>query len=264
MSGTAGARDRFIVFDRVTKTYRSHRGASHALNETSLHIAEGEFLCIVGPSGCGKTTLLNILAGFVTATSGQVTVGGRPVVEPGPDRGVVFQEVGLFNWLTARKNVEFGLRMAGVSSRERERRAEEALSLTGMSRFGNRYISELSGGMKQRVGLARALANDPQVLLMDEPFAALDAQSRSLMQQEVLKIWHATGKTIVFITHAVDEALLLADRVVMMSANPGRVKESIMIDLPRPRDENGPEFNRIERDLRNMVLAEARSAELAG
>jgi NitT/TauT family transport system ATP-binding protein len=158
--------------------------------------------------------------------------------------------------------VEFGLRMAGVPPAERRRRANEALGLTGMARFADRYPNELSGGMKQRIGLARALANDPQVLLMDEPFAALDAQSRALMQQEVLKIWHATGKTVLFVTHAVDEALLLADRVVVMSANPGRVKESLRIDLPRERDENGPEFNRIERHLRDMVMAEARAVEL--
>jgi NitT/TauT family transport system ATP-binding protein len=255
--------DAFIAYDRVSKTYQVRGREAQALRETSLQIAEGEFVCIVGPSGCGKTTLLNMLAGFVTPSGGTVSVGGRLVHEPGPDRGVVFQEVGLFSWLTARRNVEFGLRMAGVGPKERQRRADEALNLTGMLRFGDRYPNELSGGMKQRVGLARALANDPQVLLMDEPFAALDPQSRTLMQQEVLKIWRATGKTILFVTHAVDEALLLADRVVVMSANPGRVKETIRIDLPRERDENGVEFNRIERELRNMVLAEARAVELA-
>jgi len=254
--------EHFITFDRVSKTYEVRGRAAQALRETSLEITEGEFVCIVGPSGCGKTTLLNMLAGFVSPSSGSVSIAGRRVTEPGPDRGVVFQEVGLFSWLTALRNVEFGLRMAGVPAAERRRRAHEALSLTGMDRFADRYPNELSGGMKQRVGLARALANDPQVLLMDEPFAALDAQSRALMQLEVLKIWHATGKTILFVTHAVDEALLLADRVVVMSANPGRVKESIRIDLPRERDENGPEFNRIERHLREMVMAEARAVEL--
>jgi NitT/TauT family transport system ATP-binding protein len=184
------------------------------------------------------------------------------VTEPGPDRGVVFQEVGLFGWLTAQKNVEFGLKMAGVGSRERANRALQALNLTGMKRFADRYPSELSGGMKQRVGIARVLANDPDVLLMDEPFGALDAQTRALMQQELLNVWQATGKTVLFVTHAVDEAVILADRVIVMTANPGRIKIDLPITLPRPRDENSVEFNRIEKELKQAVLEEARAAEM--
>lgn len=253
----------FIAIEHVTKTYAARLGPSQALRETSLQIERGEFVCIVGPSGCGKTTVLNMLAGFVTPTSGRVEVAGRHVTEPGPDRGVVFQEVGLFSWLTARKNVEFGLAMKGLPRQERRARAEEMLKLTGMLKFAERYPSELSGGMRQRVGLARALAPDPEVLLMDEPFAALDAQSRALMQQETLKVWRATGKTIVFVTHAVDEALLLADRVIVMSANPGRVERDLRIDLPRPRDDASDEFTRLEKTLREMILAEARAIEQA-
>jgi NitT/TauT family transport system ATP-binding protein len=253
----------FIVIDRVTKSYKGRLGPSEALRETSIQISRGEFVCVVGPSGCGKTTILNMLAGFVEPTTGRIEVAGQEVKEPGPDRGVVFQEVGLFSWLTARRNVEFGLTMKGMPLGDRHARAEAVLELTGMLKFADRFPNELSGGMKQRVGLARALAPDPDVLLMDEPFAALDAQSRSLMQQEVLKIWAATGKTILFVTHAVDEALLLADRVIVMSANPGRVKEGIQIDLPRPRDDTSESFTRLEKSLRDMILAEARAIEFA-
>jgi NitT/TauT family transport system ATP-binding protein len=202
-----------------------------------------------------------MLAGFVTPTTVYIEVAGQEVREPGPDRGVVFQEVGLFGWLTARRNVEFGLAMKGQSRRDQRARAEAMLELTGMRRFADRYPNELSGGMKQRVGLARALAPDPQILLMDEPFAALDAQSRSLMQHEVLKVWKTTGKTIVFVTHAVDEALILADRVIVMSANPGRVKEDVRVTLPRPRDDTSDEFITLEKHLREMILAEARAIE---
>ena len=253
----------FISIDGVTKTYKSRLGLSEALRETSIQISRGEFVCVVGPSGCGKTTILNMLAGFVEPSTGHIKVADQEVREPGPDRGVVFQEVGLFNWLTARSNVEFGLAMKGIPRADRRARAEAVLELTGMLKFADRFPNELSGGMKQRVGLARALAPDPDVLLMDEPFAALDAQSRSLMQQEVLKIWKATGKTILFVTHAVDEALILADRVIVMSANPGRVKEDIRVDLPRPRDDTSESFTTLEKRLRDMVLTEARAIEFA-
>ncbi len=253
----------FISIDRVTKTYASRSGLANAVLETTVRIEQGEFVCIVGPSGCGKTTLMNMVAGFVTPSGGEVSVDGRQVSEPGPDRGVVFQEVGLFAWLTARRNVEFGLKMMGIPKSERTRRADEALALTNMSAFADRYPSELSGGMKQRVGLARVLATDPHVLLMDEPFGALDAQTRAIMQQELLRVWTGSGKTVIFITHAVDEAVLLADRVLVMTANPGRVKADIRVDLPRPRDENSSEFNALERELKEMVLQEARAAQVA-
>lgn len=253
----------FIAFRGVSKTYAARHGEATALLETSLTLAQGEFVCIVGPSGCGKTTLLNMLAGFVAPTSGSVRVAGATVDAPGPERGVVFQEVGLFPWLTVRGNVEFGMRMAGRPARERRARADATLALTRMDRFADRLPNELSGGMKQRVGLARVLANDPQVLLMDEPFGALDAQTRRLMQDELLAVWQQTRKTILFITHSVDEALLLGDRVIVMTASPGRIREDLRIDLPRPRDENSAEFNLLERKIKGMVLAEAaRIAEI--
>jgi NitT/TauT family transport system ATP-binding protein len=252
----------FISFDRVSKTYAAKHGPARALLETSLDLRQGEFVCIVGPSGCGKTTLLNMLAGFVTPSGGHVLVGETRVGSPGPDRGVVFQEVGLFPWLTVQANVEFGLKMAGMSRRERADHARSVLVLTRMEKFAERYPNELSGGMKQRVGLARVLANDPQVLLMDEPFGALDAQTRRLMQDELLRIWGETRKTVLFITHSVDEALLLGDRVVVMSAAPGCIRADIPIELERPRDENSIAFNELEKRIKEMVLAEARVAEL--
>jgi NitT/TauT family transport system ATP-binding protein len=251
----------FIRLEKVSKTYKARHGLSFALQETSLAFEKGEFICIVGPSGCGKTTLLNILAGFVPPSTGRTLVAGKAVELPGPDRGVVFQEAGLFPWLTVRANVEFGLKMAGVSSAERAERAMAALTLTQMERFSDRYPNELSGGMKQRVSLARVLANDPQVLLMDEPFGALDAQTRRTMQDELLRIWEATRKTVLFITHSVDEALLLGDRVVVMSAAPGRIKADMAVQLPRARDENSIPFNDLEKSVKNMVFAEARVAE---
>jgi NitT/TauT family transport system ATP-binding protein len=253
--------DAFIEFDRVSKTYVARHGSATALLETSLVIDRGEFVCIVGPSGCGKTTLLNMLAGFVQPTTGVVRLSGSVVTEPGPERGVVFQEVGLFPWLTVQANVEFGLKMAGVGRSERSARARSVLELTRMDKFGNRYPNELSGGMKQRVGLARILANDPQVLLMDEPFGALDAQTRRIMQDELLQVWEQTRKTVLFITHSVDEALILGDRVVVMTAAPGGVRVDLTVDLPRPRDENSVEFNEFERRIKDMVLAQARVAE---
>ena len=251
----------FIAFNRVSKTYTAHHGQATALLETSLALAKSEFVCIVGPSGCGKTTLLNMLAGFVNPSTGSVQLNGVPVSEPGPERGVVFQEVGLFPWLTVQANVEFGLKMSGVSRRERSERALSTLALTRMDKFANRYPNELSGGMKQRVGLARVLANDPQVLLMDEPFGALDAQTRRMMQDELLQVWQQTKKTVLFITHSVDEALLLADRVIVMTAAPGRIRTDLVVDLPRPRDENSVAFNALEKKIKDMVLAEARVAE---
>jgi NitT/TauT family transport system ATP-binding protein len=251
----------FITFDGVSKTYAAHYGQATALLETSLVLSMSEFVCIVGPSGCGKTTLLNMLAGFVAPSTGSVRLNGRPVSEPGPERGVVFQEVGLFPWLNVQANVEFGLKMSGMPRRERSERARATLALTRMDKFANRYPNELSGGMKQRVGLARVLANDPQVLLMDEPFGALDAQTRRMMQDELLQVWQETKKTVLFITHSVDEALLLADRVIVMTAAPGRIRADLVVDLPRPRDENSVAFNALEKKIKDMVLAEARVAE---
>jgi NitT/TauT family transport system ATP-binding protein len=206
-----------------------------AVKDVSLLVSDGRIMSIVGPSGCGKTTLLNIVAGFIPAKSGSVLIDGKAVSGPGPDRGVVFQSYALFDWLTVRENIEFGPRMAGIKARERSERADKFLSMIGLRKFANRYPYELSGGMRQRVAIARALANNPEILLMDEPFASLDAQTRELMQEELLKIWETTGKTILFITHSVDEAIYLSTDVAVMSYRPGRLKEIFQVSLPYPR-----------------------------
>ena len=210
-----------------------------AVKDISLSITDGRFMSIVGPSGCGKTTLLNIVAGFIATSSGSVLIDGKAISGPGPDRGVVFQSYALFDWLTVRKNIEFGPRMAGVKVRERSERADTFLNMVGLRRFANRYPYELSGGMRQRVAIARALANNPEILLMDEPFASLDAQTRELMQEELLKIWETTGKTILFITHSVDEAIYLSTDVAVMSYRPGRIKQMFPVALPYPRADYG-------------------------
>lgn len=252
-------RNALIDVRSVSQVFPELRGSAgvQALSDVSMSIGEREFVCVIGPSGCGKTTLLNMVAGFIHPSTGEILVDGRPVRSPGPDRGVVFQEIGLFPWLTAKDNVEFGLKMSGVSSHDRRLKASKVLEMTGLSDAADRYPHELSGGMKQRVGIARVLANDPRVLLMDEPFGALDSQTRTLMQEELARVWLETGKTVLFITHAIDEAIFLADRVVVMTARPGRVKSVVDIDLSRPRDETSSEFNELRRELRGLVLTEA-------
>jgi len=221
---------------RVSKRFETRRQDTLALDDISLAVRDGEFLCIVGPSGCGKSTLLNIIAGFDQPDAGEVWAAGKPVRKPGRDRVVVFQEPALFPWLNVRSNVEFGLRLSGKGRGERRALAGDYLRLVGLERFENAFIHELSGGMKQRVQLARSLAVDPRVLLMDEPFAALDAQTRDVLQEELQSVWQRTGKTILFVTHNVREAVLLADRVIVMSRSPGRVKREVRISLPHPRD----------------------------
>jgi NitT/TauT family transport system ATP-binding protein len=201
-----------------------------ALEDITLDVHAGEFLALVGPSGCGKSTLLDLLGGLALPTSGRILLDGRPITGPARDRGIVFQQYALFPWRTAMQNVEFGLDIAGLKSRERRDRARHYLDLVGLAAFADRYPHELSGGMKQRVAIARSLAYDPEVLLMDEPFAALDAQTRETLQGELLRIWRATGKTIVFITHGIDEAIVLGQRVAIMTSRPGRIKQ--IIDVP--------------------------------
>lgn len=207
-----------------------------ALSSVSFDIPRGEFFCIIGPSGCGKTTLLHTIAGFSKPTRGEALNGGVPITGPGPDRIMMFQEYGLFPWLTVWQNIEFGLLAKGVPSKERTASIRHYVDMVGLSGFENRFPSEISGGMKQRVSIARALAPDPDIVLMDEPFAALDSLTRDLLQEEILRIWEKTGKTFVLITHNIEEAVFLGDRVLAMSARPGRIKEIIRIDLPRPRD----------------------------
>ncbi len=223
-----------VVVDRVRHVYRPARGREVlALDDVSLEVREREFVALLGPSGCGKSTLLYLIGGFLPTEGGAITVGGRPVTAPGPDRGVVFQHFALFPWKTVLGNVRYGLEKAGLPRDERERRARAFVGLVGLAGFEDSYPSQLSGGMKQRAALARTLAIDPEILLMDEPFGALDAQTRSLMQAELLGIWQRSRKTVLFVTHDVQEAVYLAERVVVMSARPGRVKAIVDVDVDR-------------------------------
>jgi len=225
-----------IAIEDVSMSYDTMRGPHQVLAATSLDIAPGEFVCLLGPSGCGKSTLLNSVAGYATPRTGRVCVDGAPVTGPSPDLGMVFQQYSLFPWKTVRQNVAFGPRMLGRGEPTPEAIADTFIEMVGLSRFANRYPRELSGGMQQRVGIARALATYPRVLLMDEPFGALDSQTRHVMQESLLNIWSEFGITVLFVTHDIDEAVFLADRVVIMSASPGRIIADIKIDLPRPRD----------------------------
>jgi NitT/TauT family transport system ATP-binding protein len=237
----------------------NRRGNLLVLDGVDLEFASGEFVSIVGPSGCGKSTLLQLIAGLERLTSGHISVDGRSLNGPGLDRGIVFQEYALFPWQTVQKNVEFGPRVRGLTKKERRLISEKYIELTGLQGFESYYPGELSGGMRQRIALARALANEPEILLMDEPFAALDAQLREALQQEVLQIWEQTRKTIVFVTHQIEEAIFLAQRVVVMTARPGRVKEIVNLDLPRPRCREtriSPEFHKAESRIRKLVWEE--------
>ncbi|MCH3963717.1 MAG: ABC transporter ATP-binding protein [Clostridium sp.] len=207
-----------------------------AVEDFSLNIKKGEFITIVGPSGCGKSTVLDILAGLAKPTSGEIYIDDELVKGPGFDRGIILQGYALFPWLNVEQNIEFGLEIKGISKRERKETAEKFINLVGLDKFKSRYPHELSGGMKQRVAIARALAYDPEILLMDEPFAAVDAQTREILQEELLTIWEKTKKTVIFITHSIEEAIFLADRVVVMKDNPGRIEKIIDLNLERPRN----------------------------
>ena len=225
-----------VGLSEICLSYRTQSGERLlALDHINLQVKAGEFLCIVGPSGCGKSTLLHLIAGLHQQTSGQVLVDGKPIQGPGTDRILIFQELGLFPWLTVAQNVEFGMKMKGVSKAEREEKIRYYLRLVHLSQFHDSYTHQLSGGMRQRVALARALATEPDVLLMDEPFAALDAQTRDLLHDELERIWAETGRTIIFVTHNVREAIRLGDRVALLTFRPGRVKSEFPVDLPRPR-----------------------------
>jgi NitT/TauT family transport system ATP-binding protein len=242
-----------IQVEGVSKSYTPD---ALALDEVSLELAENSFTCLLGPSGCGKSTLLNMIAGFIEPTTGRVLVGGREVTGAGADRGVVFQEYALFPWRTAAENVEFGPMVRGLPRAERRAAARRYLALVGLAEHEGKYPSELSGGMKQRVAIARALANHPSVLLMDEPFGALDAQTREVMQEELLRIWEQDKKTVVFVTHSISESIFLADRIVVMATRPGTVKEIVDVALPHPRDRSGAEFVALEREVKRLVREE--------
>ncbi len=236
VSQSPDSRKESIALSGVFRSYANSRGSfTPALQNIDLEIEQGEFVCIVGPSGCGKSTLLHLLAGLDKPTTGQVIVDGNPVQGPGTDSILLLQELGLFPWLTVRQNVEFGMKMAGVSKDERKDRARTFLRMVHLSHFEDHYIHQLSGGMKQRVALARSLALHPKILLMDEPFAALDAQTRDMLHDELERLWKETSPTIVFVTHNVREAVRLGDRVLLMSFRPGRIKKQFQVTLPRPR-----------------------------
>jgi len=248
-----------IKIQNVNKIYRGVSGDVEALHEVNLDIEENEFVSIVGPSGCGKTTLLNVLAGLETYDTGSVTMNGESIVGPGIERGVIFQQYALFPWLTVRKNMEFGLRYKDYSKEKKKEIIDHYMDIVGLTEFANSYPKELSGGMKQRVAIARGYATSPQVLLMDEPFGALDAQTRAQLQEDLLKTWETERKTCIFITHDVEEAVLLSQRVVLMSARPGRVKQIIKIDLPYPRNQKTkilPQFNEIKNQIWASVYQE--------
>ena len=236
--------------------HSSNNGDLLALDNIELRVQPGEFLCIVGPSGCGKSTLLHLIAGLDRPTAGEVLLDGRPVSAPGTDRILIFQELGLFPWLNVLENVEFGLRMAGEDKQKRRATAREYLRLVHLAKFETSYIHQLSGGMRQRVALARALATEPDVLLMDEPFAALDAQTRDLLHDELERIWGETGRTIIFVTHNVREAVRLGDRVALLTFRPGRVKREFAIDLPRPRHLEDVEVAKTAREILDELRSE--------
>lgn len=238
-----------LIIENVSKVFQSKNKQTHTLQEIDLEIKAGEFVCILGPSGCGKSTLLNVIAGLEKCTSGRVILNGTEITDAGPDRAVMFQESALFPWLKVIDNTEFGMKMAGVPRAERREIALKYLKMVQLSRFQNAYVHELSGGMKQRVALARALTLNSDVLLMDEPFAALDSQTKAILQVELQKIWLETKKTIVFITHNVEEAVLLADRVIVMGANPGRIKQEFRIGLARPRVQDSIDLAYLKRDV---------------
>jgi NitT/TauT family transport system ATP-binding protein len=245
---------------RIAGVSVDFKGGVNAVRDASLDVRPGEFVCLLGPSGCGKSTLMNCVAGFVKPTTGTVEVDGAPVLGPGPERGMVFQQYSLFPWKTVKENVAFGPLMAKQGKAEAERIARTLLGIVGLTAHENSYPSVLSGGMKQRVGIARALANRPKVLLMDEPFGALDAQTRAMMQESLLQIWGEFGTTVLFVTHDIDEAVFLGDRVIVMSASPGRLIADIRVELPRPRAAqivSDPDYVATKRRCVDLIRAES-------
>jgi NitT/TauT family transport system ATP-binding protein len=245
-----------IRVDGVNKVFETGGRTVTALQDIQLEIPRGQFTCLLGPSGCGKSTLLNAVAGFSLPSSGTVTVDGKPVTAPGPDRGMVFQEYALFPGMTVEDNIAFGLHIKGMGKSAIRDRVGELLFMLSLSDFRQRFPKDLSGGMRQRVAIARVLALDSPIMLMDEPFGALDALTRRNLQEELLRIWAALKKTILFVTHSIEEAVYLADRIVVMTYRPGTVKRDLLVDIPRMRDPASPEFNALKRELGVMVMEE--------
>ena len=245
-----------IIISGVSKVFQTADRELVALKDINLEIPRGQFTCLLGPSGCGKSTLLNAVAGFSLPSAGTITCDGRRVTEPGPDRGMVFQEYALFPWMTVEDNIGFGLQIKGVGKAEIRQRVDALLAMLSLSDFRTRFPKDLSGGMRQRVAIARVLALDSPIMLMDEPFGALDALTRRNLQDELLRIWAELKKTIIFVTHSIEEAIYLADRIVVMTYRPGTVKRDIIVDLPRMRDPAAAEFNALKRELGMLVMEE--------
>lgn len=237
----------------LTKRFSMRGEAVTVLADANLRICKGEFVCLIGPSGCGKSTLLRMIAGFETVTEGSLLMWGAPIAGPGQNRGMVFQDYGLFPWLTVRQNIAFGPAASGLSRSVVAATADRFVRMVGLEAFADAYPHQLSGGMKQRVAIARVLANDAEVVLMDEPFGALDAMTRERLQEELLDLWAKSKLTVIFVTHAIEEAILLADRVVVMSPRPGRIIADEKIELLRPRDPTSPEFNALRRHLSGLL-----------
>jgi NitT/TauT family transport system ATP-binding protein len=240
----------------VNKVFKTDSREVVALRDINLQIPQGQFVCLLGPSGCGKSTLLNAIAGFSLPSSGEITADGQLITGPGPERGMVFQEYALFPWMTVEKNIAFGLEIKGMAQAEIRQRVDQLLNMLSLSDFRHRYPKDLSGGMRQRVAIARVLALDSPIMLMDEPFGALDALTRRNLQDELLRIWAELKKTIIFVTHSIEEAIYLADRIVVMTYRPGTVKRDMLVELPRMRDPASADFNALKRELGALVMEE--------
>jgi NitT/TauT family transport system ATP-binding protein len=252
-----------IKAENLTVAFLRERSAIAAIEDLTFEIQSREFVCFLGTSGCGKSTILNLIAGFISPSSGSVWIDGNAVSQPDPDRGVVFQQFALFPWLTVTQNIEFGLRMKSLESKRRREIVQSYVEMVGLQGFEKNYPDTLSGGMQQRVAIARALVNDPSVILMDEPFGSLDAQTRLMMQEMLLDIWQKAHKTVVFVTHDVDEAIFLADRILILTARPGRVKKEIVVGLPRPRTykvTTSPDYAKLKGDVVELIREETLKA----
>jgi len=245
-----------IIVNNVQKVFKTPGKDVVALKDINLDIKQGEFVCLLGPSGCGKSTLLNAVAGFALPSAGEITVEGRKVTGPGPDRGMVFQEYALFPWMTVAQNIAFGMEIQKKDKAEIDLTVNQLLDMLHLKDFRERFPKDLSGGMRQRVAIARILALDSPIMLMDEPFGALDALTRRNLQDELLRIWNKLGKTILFVTHSIEESIYLADRIVVMTYRPGTVKRDQYVDMPRPRDPSSAEFNDLKRELGRLVMEE--------
>jgi NitT/TauT family transport system ATP-binding protein len=245
-----------IIINNVQKVFKTPGKDVIALKDINLEIKQGEFVCLLGPSGCGKSTLLNAVAGFALPSDGEITVEGKNIIGPGPDRGMVFQEYALFPWMSISQNIAFGLEVQRKSKSEIDSTVNQLLALLHLTDFRDRFPKDLSGGMRQRVAIARVLALDSPIMLMDEPFGALDALTRRNLQDELLRIWEKLGKTILFVTHSIEESIYLADRIVVMTYRPGTVKRDHIVEIPRPRDPASPEFNKLKRELGLLVMEE--------